>query len=195
MQSQYGQQSALDQKALMEELYPQTAGLQENLANQAISGMQSGVPSWMQDQYRSNMNAQLGSNVGSPAGADYMSRGLMQQQQDWRQYYQSMAMSLANRQPLASSSLDYMQNFSPNAVMQGMSQQYGTQAGIYGNQLQQQAQYGNPLMSAVGGIGGTMFGGMMGGGAGTGLNAVGSMGGNSSWMNTPSQVTLDNPYR
>ena len=183
-QMQYMLKLAQAQKTAMESLYPTTAGLQESLAGQAVQGMQSGVPQYMQDQWQSNMNAQLGSNAGSPIGADYMSRGLMGLQQDWKQYYQQMAMSLAGRQPLASPGLDYMQNFSPNAAMQSGNQNYGTQAGIYGNNLAQ----GNPMMSLIGGIGGTMLGGWAGG-------ALGSQLGSSFGSATNTGGTLSQPKK
>ena len=166
MQTQFMPQMAQQQKSIMEQLYPQTAGLQENLAGQATQGMQSSVPTWMQDQWQSNMNAQLGSNAGSPIGADYMSRGLMQQQQDWKQYYQQMAMSLAGRQPLASPSLDYMSNFNPSQVMSSMNQNYGTQAGLYGPQVAQQQN--NPMLNMIGGILGSAAGAATGGMTGYG---------------------------
>lgn len=133
-QMDYQLPMAQAQKSAMESLYPTTAGLQENLAGQATQGMQSGVPQYMQDQWQSNMNAQLGSNAGSPIGADYMSRGLMQQQQEWKNYYSQMAMSLAGRQPLAQPSLDYMTGFTPNQVMGNMSNIYGTQANVFATQ-------------------------------------------------------------
>jgi hypothetical protein len=134
-QMQYMLPLAQAQKSAQESLYPVTSGLQENLATQATQGMESGVPTWMQDQYKSNMNAQLGQNTMSPIGSDYMSRGLMQQQQDWKQYYQNLGLSLAGRQQLSSPNLEYMQNFSPNSVMSGMNTNYGTSASIYGSDM------------------------------------------------------------
>lgn len=153
-QAQYMPQMAQEQQAIQQQLYPQTSGLQENLAGQAAAGMQSGMPQWMTDQYKSNMNAQLGANAGSPIGADYMSRGLMQQQQNWKQYYQNMGMSLAGRQPLTQPGLDYMSGFNPNSVMQGMNQNYATSGNIYGSQLGYQASQNQAMMNLIGsGIG------------------------------------------
>lgn len=145
-------------------LYPQTTALQENLAGQAAAGMSSDVPQWMQDQYRSNMNAQLGTNANSPIGADYMSRGLLQQQQDWKQYYQNLGLSVTGRQPLTQASApktsDYMSNFSPNSVMTSNNQNYSTAGTIYGNQMQNQGN--SPWMNMVGGIGGGIAGSVLG---------------------------------
>lgn len=121
-------------------LYPSTVALQENLANQAAQGMEQGVPDWMKAQYQSNVNAQLGTNANSPIGADYMSRGLLQQQQDWKQYYQNLGLSVTGRQPLTQATgpqtTDYMSSFTPGSVMTSNNQNYGTSANIYGNQLQ-----------------------------------------------------------
>lgn len=120
-------------------LYPKTTALQENLADQATQGMNSQVPDWMQQAYRSNVNAQLGQNAGSPIGADYMSRGLLQQQQDWQNYYRNLGLQVTQRQPLIQAqqpmTSDYMSNFNPNAIMSSNNQNYGTAAGIYGQQL------------------------------------------------------------
>ncbi len=146
-------------------LYPQTTALQENLAGQATQGMTSQVPDWMKAQYQSNMNAQLGQNAGSPIGADYMSRGLLQQQQDWKQYYQNMGLSLTGRQPLTQAgspqTTDYMSSFTPGSVMSSNNQNYGTSANIYGNQLQSQTA-NNALMQKYVGMGMNGAGAMMG---------------------------------
>ena len=186
MQSQYAPLLAQQQKDMLSQLYPTTSGLQENLAKQAVEGMGSDVPDWMRQQYQSNMNAQLGANAGSPIGADYMSRGLLQQKQDWKQYYQNMAYQLAGRQKLAEPSLDYMSAFTPGQVMQGTNQIYNTAAGIYGNQLQARTAQNKMMMdllsSAAGAVGGGMMGmaggGMMGMAGGGGMNMGGSMGAN-----------------
>jgi len=48
----------------------------------------------MQDQYRSDLLGQLGSNANSGIGADYVSRNLINQQQQYQQYYQNLGLSL-----------------------------------------------------------------------------------------------------
>lgn len=83
------------------QLYPYTSGLQEQLAKQAGEGMQAGVPDWMRQQYQSDLNAQLGTNVNAPIGGDYVSRGLLDQAQQYKNYYQNLALSVAGRQPLS----------------------------------------------------------------------------------------------
>lgn len=158
-QMQYMPQMAAEQQSIQQQLYPQTSGLQENLAGQAAQGMQSGVPSWMTDQYKSDMNAQLGNNAMSGIGADYMSRGLMQQQQNWKQYYQNLGLSLAGRQPLVQPNLDYMSGFTPSGVMQGQNNNYATAGNIYGSQLGYNEAQNRNLMDWIGGGVGMLAGG------------------------------------
>ena len=160
-------------------MYPKTTALQENLAGVATEGMSSQVPDWMQQAYRSNMSAQLGNNVNAPIGADYMSRGLLQQQQDWQRYYQNLGLSVTGRQPLTQAGTpqtsDYMSGFTPGSVMQSNNQNYGTQAGIYGNQLQYNTN-ANAQMQKYIGMGMNMGGALASGGM-SGLGGVNSMGG------------------
>ena len=151
---QYALPLAQAYQSAQSSLYPKTTALQENLADQATQGMSSDVPSWMQDQYRSNVNAQLGSNAGSPIGADYMSRGLLQQQQDWKQYYQNLGLSVTGRQPLTQATgpqtTDYMSSFTPSSVMTSNNQNYGTSGSIYGNQLTSQATQNAAMYNMIG---------------------------------------------
>ena len=98
---QYAAPLAEAYKQANETLYPGTSSLQEQLASQAQQGSSGQVPSWMRDQYQSDLKAQLGTNASSGIGADYVSRGLLQQQQQYQQYYQNLGLSLAGRQPLA----------------------------------------------------------------------------------------------
>lgn len=168
-QVQLAQQYAGDygkaMQAAQSGLYPKTTALQENLADVATKGIDSQVPSWMQDAYRSNLNAQLGNNVNSPIGADYMSRGLLQQQQDWQRYYQNLGLSVTGRQPLTQSATpqtsDYMSGFTPGSVMQSNNQNYGTAAGIYGNQLTYNTNANAQTQKYIG-MGMNMGGAMMG---------------------------------
>lgn len=121
---------------------PYTAGLQEQLAKQASEGSSAQIPDWMRQQYTSDLNAQLGSNAGSPVGADYVSRGLMAQQQGYQQYYQNLGLSLSGRQPMAQG---YTQPSSFN-----VSGQFGQN---YGNDLAGYSAYNSanrPLLGQAG---------------------------------------------
>lgn len=162
---QYAQPLGQAMQSAQSAMYPQTTALQENIAGQAAQGMQSQMPDWMKSQYQSNMNAQLGNNVNSPIGADYASRGLMQQQQDWKQYYQNLGLSATGRQPLNQASTpnssNYMQGFTPGAVMNSNNQNFGTQANIFGTQQQaataNQGQWMNLIGSGMGAAGSMMM--------------------------------------
>lgn len=149
-QEQYALPEAQAQQSAMQQLYPQLSQLPENLATQANQGMQSGIPAWMSQQYTSDMNGALGSNAGSPIGQDYVSRGLLQQNQNWRQYYQSLASGLTGLQGVAQPNLNYMQGFTPNSVMQGMNQNYGTSGNIYGSNLGYQSAQNSAMLQMIG---------------------------------------------
>lgn len=129
---QYGLPMAEAYKSAQSALYPETTALQEQLAGQASAGMNAQVPEWMRNQYRSDLAANIGTNAGSGIGADYMSRGLLQQQMDYQNYYRDLGLSLAGRQPLSQPTSpqysNYASNYTPNSVMGYTSQNYGTYA-------------------------------------------------------------------
>lgn len=127
---QYAVPLAQAYQSAQDVLYPGTSSLQESLAKQASEGINAQVPSWMKDQYHSDLNAQLGTNVNSGAGADYVSRGLLQQQQQYQQYYQNLGLSLAGRQPLVNPATpnytNQLANYTPGQGLGFTSQNYGT---------------------------------------------------------------------
>jgi len=126
-------------------MYPETSAIQEKLATQALTGMESGVPDWQRAQYLSDVNANLGTNVGSGIGADYVSRGLLQQQQDWQNYYRDLGLSTAGRQPLATaqspSYSNYASTYTPGQVAGTNSQNYGNYANAYSSMYGTNASY------------------------------------------------------
>ena len=161
-QLQYAPQFAQLAYNMANQLYPQTAALPETMAQTATQGMQSQVPDWMQNQYQSNLNANLGTNVGSPIGADYVSTGMMNQQQQWQQYYQNMAMSLAGQQQVApTQTMDLYGGYNPQSAMSYANQGYQNYSGLYGNmygananlQGSQNQMWGNIIGGGLGGIG------------------------------------------
>ncbi len=155
-------------------MYPETSALQEKLAGQAMTGMESGVPEWQKAQYLSDVNANLGTNVGSGIGADYVSRGLLQQQQDWQNYYRDLGLSTAGRQPLAQASTpgysNYASTYTPGQVASTNSSNYGNMVGAYSSMYganSQAASQGTSnwfnLMGSGIGAGGSAYGGYLGG--------------------------------
>ncbi|KYK25701.1 hypothetical protein AYK26_07735 [Euryarchaeota archaeon SM23-78] len=159
-QVQLAQQYALPMGQAMQQamtgMYPETTALQEQLAQQAQAGMQAGVPDWMREQYLSNVRAQLGEQVGAGIGADYISRGLLQLNQDWQDYYRNLGLSVSGRQPLAQPTMpaysNYMQGYQPSNVL-GYYGGYGTttQTGGGYSPFQWMSGIGNLMSGMAGG--------------------------------------------
>jgi hypothetical protein len=144
---QYAQPLGEAYKAANDAMYPETSAIQEKLAQQSLAGMESGVPDWQRQQYLSDVNANLGTNAGSGIGADYVSRGLLQQQQDWQNYYRDLGLSTAGRQPLATaqspSYSNYASTYTPGQVATTNAQNYGSFSNAYANMYGSNANYAN----------------------------------------------------
>ena len=125
-------------------MYPQMYDIEGQLAGQVKEGMQGGVPDWMRQEYLSNMRAQVGENALAGSGADYISRGLLQQNEDWRRYYQNMGLSMTNKQPVATAqqpqTSNYMVGYTPGANMNYMSSTYSPYASAYSSMYGTNAQ-------------------------------------------------------
>ncbi len=150
-------------KQISEELYPQTAGLQELLAGQAATGAQEQVPDWLREEYRSNIAGQLGENYKSGIGADYASTGLLNLQKNWNDYYRTLGLSVSGRQPLATPSFQTA-GFTPNTVASmntatyspyasAYSSMYGTNANLAAVNAQKPFQYMQGAGNLLSGIG------------------------------------------
>jgi len=128
MLQQYGTQFGQAYKSMNDAMYPETAGLQEQIATKASEGMNAEMPQWAKDAYRNEMNANLGTNAGSPIGADYASRGMLEQQKGWQDYYTNLGLSAAGRQPLAQggtqAQMNYMQGYQPSQALGYVSNNY-----------------------------------------------------------------------
>jgi hypothetical protein len=165
----YGEAMLTAQKAM----YPEEYALRDELMTQAKAGMAEGVPEWQKEQYLSDLKANIGTNAGSGIGADYVSRGLLQQNQDWQNYYRNMSLSLSGSQPIYQanqpSTSNYMGNYSPSSVLGYQQQGYNTAMSGYNAQMGNQ---GGGWGSALGTIGGGAAGGI---GAGLGYGALSSM--------------------
>ena len=141
---------------LMNQYMPGALGLTGQLAGIASKGMDSNTPDWMRQQYQSDMSGALGTNAGSPIGADYRSRGLLQQSEDWKRYYQGLGLNVANS---ASSTYGALTGgFTPGQALQYSQGNYSS----YLPQYQAASQY-TPGASALTGLGGQMMGIGMGG--------------------------------
>ena len=190
LQKEYMPQMARLEQQTAQELYPETAGLQEQLATRASQGMNERLPSWMKDEYMSNMRANLGEQALSPLGSDTMSRGLMQLGEDWNRYYQNLGLQVGGRQPLTQvgsvqvpgvqtpqvqgqqfnapqyQGSNWTQGFTPNSTWGNMNQGYGSYSNLYGSMYGANA----GLQSSQNQMMGQMVGGMMGG-----IGAAGGM--------------------
>lgn len=181
-EQEYGTKFGELQKQQMEQLYPQTAGLQELLAGQITQGLTEDVPQWYSSQVEDILKSQLGRNlVYNPQAQESFGLKTQEAHKGYQDYYRNLAMSAAGRQPLAQSQA-LTSGFTPQSVM-GMNQgNFGTQMQGWSTQAglqQQQNQFnqmqpfrylqgaGN-LMSSVGSMGGFGSGGGFGGGAGFG---------------------------
>lgn len=131
--NQYAVPYAQAYKQAQEVLYPGTSSLQESLAKQAQAGITGDVPDSLRSQYRSDLLSQLGENAKSGIGADYVSRNLINQQQQYQQYYQNLGLSLAGRQslvnPTAPGYTNQLGNYQPGQGLSYTSSNYGIYSG------------------------------------------------------------------
>lgn len=112
MQQKYGDQfNQLDYEALQKysplindlmaseqaRLSPNQYALNESLAGQALTGSTAQLPKLMQDAYTQNLRSEIDPNIGSPIGADYVSRNLAQLGEQYRQNYQNLGLSMLNK--------------------------------------------------------------------------------------------------
>jgi len=167
---QYAQPLGEAYKTAQEAMYPGETAITNNLNQQVQEGMQSQVPDWMKQEYLSNLNANMGTNAGSPIAADYVSRGLLQQKQDYQNYYRNLGLSITGRQPVYQAqqpqTTNQLSSYTPQSVLGYNSNIYGTQAGMYNTQYQGYSNNANaspPWLNAVGSIGGSLAGGVSGG--------------------------------
>jgi hypothetical protein len=160
MAMRYMPQFSQLQQQIQEQLYPESTGLQENLAQQAREGMAGGMPDWYKQKSQDYFNANLGTNAGSPMGADYFSRGMLEQEKNWGDYYRNLGLSVTGRVPITTPAMgqssNYMQGYTPGAVGSNMMQGYGSYSNLYGNMYNTNAQMAqaNSPMNWLGGIGG-----------------------------------------
>lgn len=135
-------------KELQDTLYPQTSALPEQLAGVATQNIGQGMPQYMKDMYADQFRAEVGNQAGSGIGADYVSRQMLNQNEQYKQYYNNLGLSVAGMQPLSQSS-QYQQAYNPSATysygqvannnMQGYGSYIGAYASMYNTkgQLQQ----------------------------------------------------------
>ena len=166
---QYAIPLAQAYKSAQETLYPGTSALQESLAAQAQEGMSGDVPQSLAEQYRSDLRAEVGPNAGAGIGADYVSRNLVNQREQYKNYYQNLGLSLAGRQPLAQpSSPNYtnqLANYNPGQALNYTASNYGVYAGA-SRPIVSQNQSGTPNWALGMNAAGNLLQGVSGSGGG-----------------------------
>lgn len=161
---QYAQPLGEAYKTAQEAMYPEETKFTKDVLAQSQEGIQSGVPDWMKKEYLDNLNASLGSNVGSGIAADYTSTGLLNLNKTYQDYYRDLGLSITGKQPISTAGTPQYTNqltgYTPQGVMSYNAGNYATQAGMYNNQYNAYAQQAqNPLwLSALSGVGGAMTG-------------------------------------
>jgi hypothetical protein len=126
-------------KQLQDSLYPELAGLRDQLFSQATVGAQNGgLPEYMRNQYLDQFRAEVGANNGSGVGADYISRKMLNQAEAYKQYNQNMGMSLIGAQPLyqagqAGQSFNANAGYNAGSALNYGASTYGNYVGSYAN--------------------------------------------------------------
>lgn len=117
-------------------LFPQTAQLQEAVAGQALQGLSSRLPDIVAQQYISDFNAGLGRNVNAPIGVSTRNIGLYNLQEDWKRYYQNLALTTAGRQPLQTAQAPQFGSATAGFgnALNFAAQNYGAYAPAFANQ-------------------------------------------------------------
>lgn len=157
--TQFAPQYSELMKTTNENLYPGITELNQKLTQQAKSGMDAAVPEAIRNQYLDTLRSEIGGNAGSGIGADYVSRGLVNQNEQYKQYYQNMALSLTGRQPLTQAQVpgfnDVGSGYNYGQVAGNNMSGYTSQTGLYGNMYNANANLAGDRMKAQYGLIGT----------------------------------------
>ena len=176
LMEEYAPKQALLQKQTYENLYPNQAGLGEQLGGIASQGMTADAPDWYTQKTRDQLKSTFGRNlVYNPQAQEQYGTGMQQAAYDWQKYYQQMGLSLAGKTPMYGADTSMTQSYTPSQATNFAAQNYGTGANIYGtqgsmygNQLQynlgmQQYTPQNQMWNLAGSVGGGLAGGWAGG--------------------------------
>lgn len=162
--------------AEQQRLSPNQYALNEDLAKQALEGSKADLPALMKQSALDTFRSEIGSNVGSPIGAEYTSRNLAQLGEQYRNNYQNMGLSLLNKFPTQAQTATPQgaQSFSQqnlNAAMGNTIGAYSAYNNAMANSFYQPAPSYSPFGNLMGSIGsglamgfGSGFGSSMGSG-------------------------------
>ena len=130
---QYAQPLGEVYRDAQEAMYPGISSMQDTMIGDINEGLgdEDGLSDWEKKAYLSNMNSELGTNAGSPIGADYKSLGLLQYGKQNKNDWFNKGLTMTGRQPLAQpgqpSYTNQMSQFTPATNMGFMSSNYGNQ--------------------------------------------------------------------
>ena len=164
LMQQYALPYAQALKAAQDQLYPNETALTNEMTAKVREGMGGTMPDWAKESYMDTMRAQLGENAMSGAGADYMSRGLLDQQKNWQDYYTNLGLSISGKQPVYNAQptqySNYAGQFTPNSVMDYNSKNYGSYSNAYSSMYGANAQVTKSMNDMYGQLGGSAMGAM-----------------------------------
>jgi len=150
--------TALEYRKVMQELYPESDKIQEDLAERARVGMSEGLADWEKKQLASDLAGVTGNQAGSGMWRDQLSRGMLAATKQRQDHWAAMAQGL--RTPLvtgqAPQDLGWMKQFTPNAAMNYTAQTYAPYAQAMGSVASQ----GNPWMGLASKAAGGLLGGI-----------------------------------
>jgi len=118
------------QLAAQEALFPGTTALQEQLVQQVNQGIADPFSAQEKQAIISDLNAQLGRNVGGGAGDVFTAKAFAGERFNRQQQFRNLGLSLAGRQPLAQPTnpnfTNQLGSFTPGQALGVQSANYGS---------------------------------------------------------------------
>lgn len=84
-----------------EQLNPGVYDLRQRLIAEANAGLDNPIRPELRQEYLNTLRSEIGSNAGSPIGADFVGTNIAKLSEDYRRYYQGLAQSLTNGYPVS----------------------------------------------------------------------------------------------
>ena len=169
-QQQYSTPMARNQRDMYAELYPEQAALSEKMSGIASQDMEGELTDLERQKYQSDINANMGTNVGSQIGAGAMAREMFGAGQSKKQGGLNLGLALSGRIPTAQYNNFGAQNsMTPSQSMAAQGATTNQNLGIYDAQMRN---YNAMLQGQEDPWAGMLgsFGGSMGGGLGKGMS-------------------------
>jgi hypothetical protein len=130
-----------EERALMEELEPETFAVQRELANRTLSRLQQPLTPQLEASFRERLRSEeaLGGRLGSPVGSVNVAKSLAELEEAIFQSSANTALSFLGRSTLSPATVtspgagDFGRFVSPSLGFGAST--FATQAGIFGNQV------------------------------------------------------------